>query len=349
MNVDDATQQARQRLDDARKKALDAAEDARIRVRDAQDVAVSTAREAARDAQERARAVADAMPAGLAVRLLSSMVGIPLLLGLVFFEISPAAPGLLFVVALASVSVLGAGEFFRAMRMRHFRPSSILAYIAVFVSHFAAWSVSRSVLEQLLPALLVVLLIGTLIHQVVRRETEPLVNTGVTLLGVFYAGWLMSYLIQLRSFPGFISPSPFPSTPYGAWVVLYVMAMTWTTDAGAYFVGRRFGKHKLAPSLSPNKTIEGSIGGIFFAVLMGLAWGRWINIPIVHCVVLGILCGVLGQIGDLCESAMKRDVGIKDFGGIMPGHGGVLDRFDSLLFTAPVCYYYLVALVVGGK
>jgi phosphatidate cytidylyltransferase len=184
---------------------------------------------------------------------------------------------------------------------------------------------------------------------VVRRETEPLVNTGVTLLGVFYAGWLMSYLIQLRSFPGFISPSPFPSTPFGAWVVLYVMAMTWTTDAGAYFVGRRFGKHKLAPSLSPNKTIEGSIGGIFFAVLMGLAWGRWINIPIVHCVVLGILCGVLGQIGDLCESAMKRDVGIKDFGGIMPGHGGVLDRFDSLLFTAPVCYYYLVALVVGGK
>jgi phosphatidate cytidylyltransferase len=82
---------------------------------------------------------------------------------------------------------------------------------------------------------------------------------------------------------------------------------------------------------------------------MGLAWGRWINIPTVHCVILGILCGVLGQIGDLCESAMKRDVGIKDFGGIMPGHGGVLDRFDSLLLTAPVCYYYLVMMVVGGK
>ena len=347
MKLYDPRDQARQRFDDAKKRAMDAAEDARIRVREVQDIALSTAREAARDAQERARVVADAMPAGLAVRLLSSLIGIPLLLGLVFFEVSPRLPGLLFVFALGCVSVLGTREFFRALQMRQFRPTTGLAYIAVFVLQLAAWSVSRATLQQLLPGLLVVLLIGTLIHQVVRQEPEPLSNTGVTLLGVFYAGWLMSYLIQIRSLEGIIAPIPFGSSPKGAWLVCYIMAMTWTTDAGAFFIGRQFGRHKLAATLSPNKTIEGSIGGIAFAILMGILWGSWIGVPWIHGVVLGVMCGVLGQVGDLCESAMKRDVGIKDFGGIMPGHGGVLDRFDSLLFTAPACFYYLVAFVIG--
>jgi len=123
--------------------------------------------------------------------------------------------------------------------------------------------------------------------------------------------------------------------------------VTWITDTGAYFVGSRFGRRKLAPRLSPNKTVEGAIGGLIFATAMSIAWGSWIGLPWWHCAILGPILGFLGQIGDLCESALKRDLGIKDFGGIMPGHGGILDRFDSLLFTAPIAYYYLGLALKG--
>jgi len=338
---DSAREQARQRLDEARERARVAAQEAQERVRESQERAVAVAREAASDAQERARAISEAMPPGLWVRLVSSFIGIPLLLVLVFFEVDPSRTGILFTGALALVAMLGAGEFFRALRLRHFRPSSAGGFAAVLAIQLTAWGSSNRQIDDLLPLFLAVMVIGTLIHQVVRRESEPLANAGVTFFGVIYVGWMMSYLIRLRSFGGTISPFPFPETPRGAWIVLYVFAVTWISDTGAYFVGSRFGKRKLAPRLSPNKTFEGAIGGLVAACLMSLAWGHWIGIPWWHCIVLGPLLGLLGQIGDLCESALKRDLGIKDFGGIMPGHGGVLDRFDSLLFTAPIAYYYL--------
>jgi phosphatidate cytidylyltransferase len=131
----------------------------------------------------------------------------------------------------------------------------------------------------------------------------------------------------------------------GAWFVLYVFAVTWITDTGAYFTGMRWGKRPLAPRLSPKKTVEGAIGGLAAATAMSLAWGMWIGLPWWHCLFLGPVLGFLAQVGDLCESAIKRDLGIKDFGTLLPGHGGILDRFDSLLFTAPIAYYYLVMVV----
>jgi phosphatidate cytidylyltransferase len=128
-----------------------------------------------------------------------------------------------------------------------------------------------------------------------------------------------------------------------------VFAVTWGTDTGAYFVGSWFGKRgkaiPLAPHLSPKKSRQGAVGGLVTATLVSLAFGTWLGLPWYHCAVLGPLLGVLGQVGDLCESAMKRDLGIKDFGTLLPGHGGILDRFDSVLFTAPVAYYYLVLVI----
>ncbi|MFM7323069.1 MAG: phosphatidate cytidylyltransferase [Armatimonadota bacterium] len=339
--------EARQRLEEARERARVAAHEAHDRVREAQDRAVGIAREAASEAQERARAVTDAMPPGLVVRLVSSFVGIPLLLVLVFFEVDARLPGILFASALALVALLGAGEYFRALRLRHFRPSSVVGYLAIAILQIAAFGSGQGILSELLPMFLAVMVITTLVHQVVRRESEPLANTGVTFLGVVYVGWMVSYLIRLRSFPGMVAPAPFPETPKGAWVVLYVFAVTWITDTGAYFTGSRFGKRKLAPRLSPNKTVEGAVGGLCFATLMSVGWGTWIGLPLWHCALLGPILGLLGQIGDLCESALKRDLGIKDFGGIMPGHGGILDRFDSLLFTAPIAYYYLSVVLRG--
>lgn len=343
-----ARDQARQRLDEARDRAKEAADEARERVRESQERAVQVAREAAHEAQERARAVSEAMPPGLFMRLVSSFIGIPLLLVLVFFEIDPRYPAVLFTMALAVVALLGAGEYFRALRLRHFRPSEAGGFLAVAFLQFAAWSVSQGRLTEFLPLFLAVMVIGTLVHQVARREPEPIANTGATFFGVIYVGWMMSYLIRLRSLPGTVAPFPFPETPHGAWLVLYVFAVTWMTDTGAYVVGSRLGRRKLAPHLSPNKTVEGAIGGLALATAMSLAWGTWIHIPWWHAALLGPLIGCLGQVGDLCESALKRDLGIKDFGGIMPGHGGILDRFDSLLFTAPIAYYYLVMVVPKG-
>jgi len=160
---------------------------------------------------------------------------------------------------------------------------------------------------------------------------------------------LFSYLVFLRSLSGTIAApffgSHFPVAARGAWLVLYVFVVTWSADAGAYFIGMRFGKRPLAPRLSPKKTVEGAVGGVLASTVTSLLMGTWLGLPWIHCLIIGPVLGALGEIGDLAESALKRDLGIKDFGGILPGHGGVLDRFDSLLFTAPVAYYYLVFVV----
>ena len=123
--------------------------------------------------------------------------------------------------------------------------------------------------------------------------------------------------------------------------MLFVAVCVWMTDTGAYLVGRKWGKHKLAPALSPNKTVEGSLGGLALALLTGALFGLWIHLPLRDGLAVGLIAGVMGQVGDLFESALKREIGIKDFGGIMPGHGGALDRFDSLLFVTPLAFCYL--------
>ena len=121
---------------------------------------------------------------------------------------------------------------------------------------------------------------------------------------------------------------------------------TWASDSFAYFAGRAFGSHKLAPAISPNKTIEGFFGGLIgtIAVIVGLGW--LLAMPLPQMAALGAAIAVLGTLGDLVESMMKRQTGIKDSGAIIPGHGGVWDRFDSVLFTAPLVYYYTVYIVL---
>jgi phosphatidate cytidylyltransferase len=124
-------------------------------------------------------------------------------------------------------------------------------------------------------------------------------------------------------------------------MMLYAATCVWATDTFAYFVGRTVGRTPLAPTLSPGKTVEGALGGLAGAVIVGLCFGLWIHLPWVHSLVVGGIAGLAGQIGDLFESALKREAGIKDFGRIMPGHGGMLDRVDSLLFVIPLVYLYL--------
>ncbi len=128
----------------------------------------------------------------------------------------------------------------------------------------------------------------------------------------------------------------------GPRLLLFALAITWAADTVAYFVGRAIGKHPLAPHISPKKTWEGSIGGLAGSLLVAYGFHFWLTISLPHLLAMATLGNIAGQMGDLLESACKRSAGVKDSGGLLPGHGGVLDRIDALILCIPVIWYYLV-------
>jgi phosphatidate cytidylyltransferase len=261
--------------------------------------------------------------------------------------------GLPFVVAVGLLALLGLWEFYHGCAGQGVRPVAWVGFPAAGLILLTAhpWGAARvgPFLEPLLTGLAVAALIGEL----GRAKRAPVADLGATLFGVFYAGWLFRYLILLRVQGGALlarvggGPPAALAAPGGAaadggaWLVLFVLFCTWACDTGAFFAGRAFGRRKLAPTLSPGKTVEGAVGGLFAALAMAALLGAALRMEITAALLLGALAGVLGQVGDLCESAIKRDLGLKDFGSILPGHGGILDRFDSLLLTAPAIYTLL--------
>lgn len=173
-------------------------------------------------------------------------------------------------------------------------------------------------------------LLSLLLMQFKRRKNSgALVDISVTLFGILYISWFFSFLIKIRHMPG------------GIGLLAVLIIITKLNDIGAYLVGSRFGKRPLMPQISPKKTVEGSAGGLLFSALGALACGSFTGFAYPHLVFIGVFFGILGQLGDLSESLMKRDCEVKDSGSIIPGMGGVLDLIDSLLFTAPVFYFYM--------
>lgn len=169
---------------------------------------------------------------------------------------------------------------------------------------------------------------------VLFKGRQPYIaNAATTILGFIYCGWLPLHLIFLRD----LSSDKF-SDGLGFVVMLFTAVLL--TDIGCYYAGRHLGKHKLAPVVSPNKTIEGSIGGAMCAVIGAMVIGAFIHVEWYISLIIGILCTTFGQIGDLSESLIKRDAGVKDSGDTLPGHGGFLDRTDSFIFAIPVMYYF---------
>lgn len=169
---------------------------------------------------------------------------------------------------------------------------------------------------------------------VLFRGKQPYIaNVATTLLGMVYCGWFPLHLIFLRDLSC-------PKYDSGLGFVVLMFTAILLTDVGCYYVGTKLGKHKLAPVISPNKTIEGSIGGMFFAILGAVVVGLFIDLPWYMSAIAGVICTVFAQIGDLCESMLKRDAGVKDSGSSLPGHGGFLDRTDSFILTIPIMYYF---------
>ncbi len=158
-------------------------------------------------------------------------------------------------------------------------------------------------------------------------------NVATTLLGFVYCGWFPLHLLFLRNLH-----SPVFHDGLGFVVLMFISILL--TDIGCYYAGRHLGRHKLAPIISPNKTIEGSLGGAICSVCGALVIGLFLGLSPLMCIILGILCTIFAQLGDLSESLIKRDAGVKDSGNSLPGHGGFLDRTDSFTLTIPVMYYF---------
>lgn len=180
------------------------------------------------------------------------------------------------------------------------------------------------------PFLIVIISLFVFVLQFIRRDnSQALAGISITILGLLYISWFFSFMIRLKYLP------------QGAYLVSFLLLVTKIGDMGAYFVGSLIGRHNLIPRISPKKTVEGTIGGFIFSIVIAfLSKGLLPNPSVVDLIMLGALLGILSQIGDLSESLIKRDCGVKDAATYLPGLGGVLDIIDSLLFTTPIFYFY---------
>lgn len=229
------------------------------------------------------------------------------------------------------LSALGLHEFYNALKQKEFNPISIVGYLLLI-----AYYVLNNNLG-LLTYLVVFATFILLIIPVINLK-YTFIDVAITLLGFLYVGVLFSFLHLVNIKFG------------GQYLVWLIFIGSWMTDTSAYYAGRFFGKHKLCPKVSPKKTIEGSIGGMLgstiFCGIFGMIVSRYVYImPLYHYFIIGALCGVFSQFGDLVASSVKRYVGIKDYSNLIPGHGGILDRFDSILFSGLVVFYYLTFIV----
>lgn len=255
-------------------------------------------------------------------RVLSTVVLLP-----TFVWILIGAPAWLFTVLIVGVGMLANWEFTRMFER---------AGVPVLRDAGLVWGgliTLAFVRPDRAGAAFAVVVIGLLAASLDRGPAGPVrwQRVAITLLGVCYVNWLLGHTIALRALPDGVH-----------WVLLLVW-ITWLGETAAYTVGSLIGRHKLAPGISPGKTVEGAVAQFVASLLAALTAGAWLfpGLRLRDAIVVGILLGVLGQVGDLVESALKRSVGAKDTGQVIPGHGGILDRIDGLLFNAPALFYYV--------
>jgi len=276
-------------------------------------------------------------------RVITGLIGVPIVIALVFYR-----NGLPFTILVGLAAIIGLLEFYAAARKGGAHPNRLLGLAAGVLVIFFGRGLGSDLDGMARMVYLVPVFTGfimlSLAYEVFRKDRAPFVNVGVTVLGVTYVAWLFLHLIWLRNADRTIMVGRWESE-LGAWLALFVLLTAWTLDTGAYLIGRFYGTRKLAPVLSPGKTIEGSVAGFVLAVVIAAVAAAVIRMPQPHGLILGALIGITGQVGDLAKSGFKREVGIKDFGSVIPGHGGVLDRVDSLLFAGPVTFWYLVAFL----
>jgi phosphatidate cytidylyltransferase len=262
-----------------------------------------------------------------AKRVLSAIVVIP-----VFAWLVSRGPAWLFV---GVVLAIGAAALWELMRMLEGagRPTHARLGVPLVVLLMASFAVPASPAT---PAAVLSVVVAVLLSAPVWSRRGPLTEpAALTLFGVLYIGWFLGHALALHRLAE------------GSALILVLAGVTWIGESAAYIVGSAVGRHKLAPVISPRKTMEGAVAQLLASVVGALVLAVWLlpEWSTAQTLLAGALLGVTGQVGDLAESAMKRAVGVKDAGGLIPGHGGVLDRLDGLLFNAPAFFYYVT---LGG-
>lgn len=269
-------------------------------------------------------------------RIITAVIALPFLIASILVPwLQP-----LFVVLAGAAMTLGLYEFYLLAGKKGIKADAAAGYLggaALFtIFYFATPDLSQSRLDvQTIVLAIIVLTIGTLVAATLRGAPfdKMITSSGVTILGVLYVVLLGGHLVALRT--GF-------EQQLSAHLLSFFFLVLMGADTGAYYVGRAIGKHKLAPTTSPGKTWEGVAGGVVAGLALATVAHFWFfrELPLKWALALAAVMVVLGILGDLTESALKRGAGAKDAAKILPGHGGVLDRLDSLLFNAPLLYYF---------
>lgn len=296
------------------------------------------------------------MSSELTKRTLFAVVAAPAAIAIVLYGGAPLA------ALLAITAALGAWEFFRIARASGLTPMEdigiaigALIPLGVFARYLGIYDPNARHAPSV-ASILVIVTVALLGAAIWRRgvEGKPLGAAASTLFGIVYTGGTLSYAFAIRQHEYAFAPSEWRiggwAIPSGGFLLLLPLLTTWASDIGAYAVGRLFGKRKLIPAVSPGKTVEGAIGGVVASMIVSWAFVQFVLAPATHlgfswrpfgAAFFGALISVAAQIGDLAESLLKREARVKDSSTLIPGHGGILDRCDSLLFVLPVCYVAL--------
>lgn len=236
---------------------------------------------------------------------------------------------------LLMISFIGMTEIYKVLEISG-KALGIAGYVAAVIYYFLIRFQRTDLLIMFAIAFLIVLMV-IYVFTYPKYRSEQIM---LAFFGLFYVAFMLSYVYQIRMLP------------QGAFLVWLVFLCSWGCDTCAYCVGMLFGKHKMAPKLSPKKSIEGAVGGVVGAALLGVLYAYLINrfapgtdADLVQYAVICGVGGMISQVGDLAASAIKRNHDIKDYGKLIPGHGGILDRFDSVIFTAPIIYYMAMILL----
>lgn len=252
------------------------------------------------------------------VRIISAIVALPLLF---FFVIKG---GIYLELAAAVISGIAIYEFFNAVKDKY-KPMVIHSYIFLIGFYFFSHQGYQVALMGL-----VVLYITSMMITFVIDHDKKIGDVGITIIGAIYIIFFLYHVVLF-------------SKMEDSYFIWYIFIVSWGADTGAYFAGKKFGKRKLSPTVSPNKTVEGAIGGMFTAALMSVGLSLYFDDSfIIYGVCIAVVGSIISIFGDLVASKIKREMDIKDFGHIMPGHGGIMDRFDSLLLVTPFVYYCVV-------
>ena len=265
-------------------------------------------------------------------RVITAAVGVPLVILAIWF----GDPGPWFSLLIAAAALAGTYEFYH---MADFNRREPLLYLGVLYS--LALVLNPHYRDpDVLPILITATMLVSLIYLLCRPAREKaFYKWAWTIAGALYVGWMLSYWLSLRGLGDGRS-----------WVYLAILT-TFANDTGAFFIGRATGKHKLAPTISEGKTREGAIGGLICAILGAVIIATVLNLispfdfKYWQIILIGFIIGLFAQLGDLVESLLKRNMGVKESGNLLPGHGGILDRFDSLIFVGAVVYYYVIWVV----